>query len=354
MIRVAHLLTTLEIGGRERTAIDLARAGRALGIEPLLITHERASPRRATIDTAGVAHIALDSRAPDFPATLKAILSQHAIDLVHAHGHVTAIHAARIDLPRITTLHVALGNGWRWALPVARALRAMDAFVAVSDDLARRFAPLAGRRAVTIPTGVDLSRFTPAPVRPRASLTVGMLSRLHAVKRHRDAFAAVAALRARGIDVRLLVAGDGPIEADLRALAAADPRVSFVGPVEDSSAFLAQLDAFLLCSDHEGTPLALIEAMASGLPCIATAVGGVPALAEGGGVMLVPRRRPDAIADALAGLRNAGRRRNLARASVRRAQGFSFDRQASRYAEIYRELIVRRAMPATAKRRRAV
>ncbi|WP_157215501.1 glycosyltransferase family 4 protein [Flavisphingomonas formosensis] len=339
MIRVAHLLPTLEIGGRERTAIELARAGAALGIAPLLITHERAPEGRAMLSPGAVPHVALDSRAGDFDARLRAVLESRGTQLVHAHGHVTAIHAAHLPVPRLATLHVAPGMAWRWALPIARALRRMNALAAVSDDLARRFAPLAGRRPLTIATGIDLARYPPAPARRGEGLVIGMLSRLHPVKRHQDALAAVALLRARGIDARLAIAGDGPMEARLRTATRGLPHVELAGPATDSAAFFARIDAFLLCSGHEGMPLALIEAMASGLPCVATAVGGVPDLVGPDGALLVPARRPAALADALAGLHDEERRRTLGEAARRRAQHFSIDRQAMAYAALYRSLV---------------
>ncbi|MCZ4341905.1 glycosyltransferase [Sphingomonadaceae bacterium G21617-S1] len=335
MIRVAHLLPTLEVGGRERTVIDLARAGPASGVEPVIVTHQTPLPGRHLLDASGIARAHIDA-AGQLPALLRA----RRIDLLHVHGHVSAIQAGNVALPTVATLHVALGTGWRWAWPIRRALRRMDALVAVSDDLARRFGRLAGRRPLTIATGVDLARFPAVPIMDREVLTIGMIGRLHPVKRQRDAIEAVDRLRRRGIAVRLVIAGDGPLEPELRARAATMPdSVVLAGAVDDVPALLAGFDIFLLCSAHEGMPVALLEAMAAGLPCIATAVGGIPALADSEGVTLIPARRPAAIERAILDMADQVKRARAGAANRRAAAGYAIDRQARAYARLYQQVL---------------
>jgi len=331
----------MEIGGRERIVADLCRTAPGLGIEPLLVTYDVAPAGSALIETPGVPVIALDRRDPDFRAKLAASLQRERIDVLHAQGHISAALAAGATggVPMLATIHVALGSGWRWLVPIVRGLRAAAALTTVSDDLARRFGRLAGRRIETIPTGVDLARFR-ASGRQRPvgePFTIGIAARLHPVKRHGDALAALRLLQDRGVRCRLLIAGEGPCR-DAISAAARGFDVEMLGPVIDMPDFLHRLDAFLLPSDHEGTPAALLEAMACGLPCIATRVGGIPALLGEAGI-LVERRDPDAIADAVEGLAgDPGARRTLGNRAAELASRHGSDAQAERYARLYRTL----------------
>jgi glycosyltransferase involved in cell wall biosynthesis len=340
LIRGAHLLPTMEIGGRERIVADLCRTAPGLGIEPVLITYDVAPPSSTLIDAPGVPVIALDRRDSGFRAQVGACLKRERIDVLHAQGHISAALVAGVgrDVPMVVTIHVALGSGWRWLLPIVRGLRAADVLTAVSDDLARRFGRLAGRRIETIPTGVDLERFRPAERQAGSPFTIGIAARLHPVKRHRDALAAMRILAARGLQCRLLIAGEGDCRPEIEA-SAKGLDVEMLGAVEDMPAFLHRLDAFLLPSDHEGTPAALLEAMACGLPCIATQVGGMPALLGNAG-LLVPRRDPEAIARAIARLiESPDERRRLGRHAADHASKHGSERQARRYAGLYEQLL---------------
>lgn len=160
MIRVAHLLPNLVIGGRERIVADLCREAPRRGIDPLVIAYDPATdPAGQFAVDAPV--VAIDRRDPGFVRRLHDWLTDARIDVLHAQGHVSAALARRSlgDTPMVATLHIALGTGWRWAVPVARGLRAARAVTAVSGDLARRYRPLAGQPIRTIATGVDLDRF---------------------------------------------------------------------------------------------------------------------------------------------------------------------------------------------------
>ena len=338
MLRVAHLLPNMVTGGRERIVADLCRDAAAHGIAPYVVAYDPATGPARQIQLFDTPFQAIDRRDPAFVPKLRAWLCANRIDVLHAQGHVAAALArpALGTVPMIATLHMALGSGWRWALPIARGLRAAHAVTAVSHDLAARFRLLASRPIVVIPTGVDLKRFPPAgPRTPSAPFTIGIAARLHPIKRHEDAIAALRLLHDRGVRCRLSIAGQGPRAAALAALAAGLD-VVFAGDVADMPAWLAGLDAFLLVSDHEGTPAALLEAMASALPCIASNVGGIPALV-GDAALLVPPRAPRRIADALEGLiRQPALRLHLGTAARARALGHSLHDQNIAYANLYR------------------
>jgi glycosyltransferase involved in cell wall biosynthesis len=338
MIRVAHLLPTMEIGGRERIVADLCRTAPGLGIEPILVTYDPPTPGYTQIDAPDVPAIGLDRRDPAFRDQLRATLVGERIHVLHAQGHISAALAAGATsgVPMLATMHVALGSGWRWLVPVVRGLRAADRLTAVSEDLARRYGWLERRPIKVIPTGVDLARFQPAVGLRDTGMpfTIGIAARLHPVKRLDDAVAAIRILVRRGLSCRLVIAGEGSCRQRIDALSKGCD-VELRGAVTDMPNFLLGLDAFLLPSDHEGTPAALLEAMAMGLPCIATRVGGIPALLGDAGV-LVPRRDPSAIADAIELLMgSASLRAQIGSAAAQRARSHSLEHQARAYADLY-------------------
>ncbi|OGL01419.1 MAG: hypothetical protein A3E31_16510 [Candidatus Rokubacteria bacterium RIFCSPHIGHO2_12_FULL_73_22] len=139
---------------------------------------------------------------------------------------------------------------------------------------------------------------------------------------------------------RVLLVGDGPeraaLEARARALGVA-ARLHVTGATPEVAAHLAAADVLAAPSRNEGMGRALVEAMALGLPVVATAVGGIPAVVEDGGCgRLVPPGDADALAAALAGLgRDARLRETLGRAAVVRAEAFSSEVALARMRAVY-------------------
>jgi glycosyltransferase involved in cell wall biosynthesis len=138
---------------------------------------------------------------------------------------------------------------------------------------------------------------------PRARIKVLSVGRLSREKGHADLLEAFARAAARLFGLDLVLVGDGPerehLEAQARRLGIAHC-VRFVGHVPDPRPWYADADLFVLPSHSEGSPNALLEAMAASLPVIATHVGGVPELVTDGLTgRLVPSRSPDALADAI-------------------------------------------------------
>lgn len=175
-------------------------------------------------------------------------------------------------------------------------------------------------------------------------LTVG---RLQTEKRFGILLAAMTRLQGDLAHTVLLIAGAGPLDADLRAQAAAlglAQRVRFLGEREDVPALLALADVFVLPSAWEGMPNAVMEAMASGCPVVATRIDGiVELLPDASYGWLVEPDRPDQLAAALAeslanrpeALRRAGRAR------ARAVETFSVERMVERYEALFDELAAR-------------
>jgi glycosyltransferase involved in cell wall biosynthesis len=171
---------------------------------------------------------------------------------------------------------------------------------------------IAPGRIVAIPTGVDTDRFSPSTddsdLRGRLGLEsrnvvavcIGRLDRLKGHDTLVDAFARVAAARPH---VHLLLVGEGAERNAIEARAAASgigDRVHWAGSVADVRPYLRAADLFVLASDAEGTPGAVLEAMAMGLPVVATCIGGTPeAVADGETGLLVAPRDSAALAAAM-------------------------------------------------------
>jgi glycosyltransferase involved in cell wall biosynthesis len=193
---------------------------------------------------------------------------------------------------------------------VARALAEADAITAVSQVTAARAAALArvpSERIRVIPNGIDYGYWSEpvAPItRAEPSHVVLSVGRLDPVKGHDVLLHAFARVLPDVPPARLVIVGAGGFRGTLERLASAlgiAARVTFAGelPAADVRAQMAGARVFVLPSRSEGLPLAPLEAMAAGLPVVATRVGGVPeAIAPGSGV-LVPAEDPAALAGAL-------------------------------------------------------
>jgi glycosyltransferase involved in cell wall biosynthesis len=181
------------------------------------------------------------------------------------------------------------------------------------------------------PVGVDLSRFaSPARRYDRAPVTVAAIGALRKEKNFGRLIAAFGRAD-EGKRARLMIYGDGPQEDALRGLAAqsaAADRLSLAGPTTAPQAALAEADIFALSSDTEQTPISLIEAMASGLPAVATDVGDIRAMVSPANAAFVAAAGDDdAYVAALAALiEDADLRERLGRANL--AKSAEFDERA--------------------------
>lgn len=342
-MRVAHILPNMAIGGRERMVAELCHHARGQGIEPTLIAYDPLDEGVAQI-ACDAEVIQLDRRRGGFARDLRKALA--GFDVVHAQGHISAHYVRQSGFAGRTmaTLHIGMEQSWRWLLSIRRGLRAMDHLTAVSEPMAELYARISARKIETIANGISLDRFAARPARlPAANepFRFVMLSRLHPVKRHIDAIAATDYLIAAGRDVELVIAGEGPMLGRLNEIADSRPYVRIVGAIEDPASFLARHHAMLLCSDHEGLPLSLIEAMAGGLPVVASNVGGI-ADAAGEAALLVPPRDPGLTSFAMMRLLSDQKLwLALSQAGRARAETFDSAHVADHYAALYNRLLMR-------------
>lgn len=255
-------------------------------------------------------------------------------DILHSHlvhaNLLGRIVGRAVGVPvQVSSIHnERFDHGWEY-----RALRATDFLSAVDVCIGRQVAVamleagVAGPRKVrVVPNGVDTSRFHPAPMDREPSWSAwgfaeerwvfGFVGRLEPQKDVPNLLAAARVLQDRGASVGFVVIGDGSSRRALEAEAASlqvETTVHFAGSLEAVPEALRSLDALMLPSAWEGLPLALLEAMSTGLPVVATRVGAVPDLVRDGvGGVLVPPSDPRALAEAVMALvSDPGRARRM-------------------------------------------
>jgi glycosyltransferase involved in cell wall biosynthesis len=369
-IRVHALINELGFGGAETMLVDLAAGAPELGLE-LAVSYLHAGESQATAErlrAQGVDPVLIPFRRLANVAGHRAVRARFAAtrpDVIHTHLRtadiVGGLAARSLGVPALCTLH-----GFDWdpgvtglrsargragsALATLARRRLTRRVVAPSDALARGWLEHAGDEPGHVVTIHSASSRAPRPgagAAARAGLGVApeefvvlMLSWLHPLKGHAAAIQAAGRLAAGGEAVRLVVVGPGPEEERLRALARdTAPDTAFTGYRDDVMELLDAADLLLHPSRMEGLPITLLEAMAAGVPIVATRVGGIPELVEDGvsGVLLDAPASPVAIAAAIVRVRaDAEVRGRLARvARDRFEERFSAGAWGRRMRDLY-------------------
>jgi glycosyltransferase involved in cell wall biosynthesis len=305
-LRIAHVLSSFDMGGQERVALDLATLQRAAGHRVLAISLAAApdGPMASLFRAADVRTESVARRGPSFDPTLAVRIAKYlwrdGVEVAHTHNPQALVYgspaAALAGAACVHTKHGINPDPSRRMWLRRAASKMVDAYVAVTPALARvamTNQECAPTQLHVIPNGIDTQRFSPdlaARGRIRAELgipedawVVGTVGRLAAEKNQALLIDAIAPI----LDPRrhLVIVGEGPEREALAARASATWRskfVHFTGARTDVESLLAAFDLFALTSESEGLPLVLLEAMAMGLPVLATAVGGVPDLVEDG------------------------------------------------------------------------
>jgi glycosyltransferase involved in cell wall biosynthesis len=232
-----------------------------------------------------------------------------------------------------------------------------DAHLAVSEAVRRSVPAFLGRRLETVVHGIDLERLrSAAAARDDArhelgiapdELLVGTIGNLRPQKRYPDLVRAARLVVDEGLPVRFAVAGVVPPDADvaeLRDELALGDAFRFLGYVEDAGRFLAACDLFVLASAFEGLAVSMMEALAMGLPVVATDVPGIrDELRNGEEGVLVPVGRPDRLARAIVALlRDPRRREEMSANALAGSARFDITAAIRRIERIYRDIVPNR------------
>lgn len=364
-MRILHVITTLSRGGAENQLVGLVSLQRAAGHEVKVAYMVLEGYWRRPLEAMGVEVVDLRARFKADPAAawrLRRLIFSFSPTLINAHMQPAEL-CARLALlgtpagspPLIITRH-NLNPFWRlpgegpvgrWAAGRASGIIGVSESVKALCD--RNGCAAAAGKATSIHNAIDAAEFAAvdgaaiAAVRAQwgakpGDYVVGTAARLLPLKAVDVLLRGFAGYLPRArLQAKLVIAGAGPLEYELKQLASSlklAERVVFAGFREDMPAVMGSFDVFALASLREPFGMVVVEAMAAGKPVVATNAGGVPELVDDGATgILIPPKRPDAVTQALIRLEDASLRERLGAAGRRKAQ-----------AEYGRETMFRRTM----------
>jgi glycosyltransferase involved in cell wall biosynthesis len=349
-VKILRVIARLNIGGPARHVVLLDRGLRGRGHDTRLV-HGSLAPGEASLE-----HLAVESGLPTTKirelgrrispvgdlrafAQLLRLVFREAPDVIHTHtakaGTLGRLAACLFNITRprrrrclvVHTFHGHVLTGYfrpttNLAIRLAeRTLAKMtDRVVTISpaqrDDIVNRFRVAVASRTTMIPLGLDLAplaRLDAAAPQlrgqlgiPRRAPVIGYVGRFVPIKDLATLIGAFAQVVQHVPDAVLLMVGDGPVRSELESLVATlnlQRQVHFLGWIEELAPLYATIDICALSSLNEGTPVALIEAMAAAKAVVATRVGGIADVVEHERTgLLVPSGDPEALADAIARL----------------------------------------------------
>lgn len=367
-LQICHVLHTLSPGGAQDLLRHLAAAGPGTGLE-LSVLALTPAPNPALVSALAGAGVPVEVLAtggrldPRRVTGLAAALRAARPDVVHTHGKHADVLAGAVargqGRPVVSTLHLieeVEGALPRLGVAVSAAVRGAVAARTITVSEAQRrwylsaFPRLDPRRVVTVTNGVgDVRAVPPADrVAVRASLGAGpddvlvvSLGMMRADRGHAHLVAAARLLG--GTEVVVALVGDGPERDRLEAQAgsAVGAPVHFAGYRTDVDAVLRAADLVVQPSLADAFPTALLQALAAGVPVVASAVGGIGEIVVPEVGELVPAADPAALAQALRRLAadRAGRHELSAAARERYEREFTAQAWAARLADIYRQVL---------------
>jgi glycosyltransferase involved in cell wall biosynthesis len=313
-MRIVQFVNNLDTGGLERLVVDLARCQLAEGHQPTIycLTH----PGRLAAEATGMGICIRSfekSSGPQLSTVWRIVkeLRRDRPDVLHTHNHL--VHHYGVVAGRLAGVPVIVNTRHRseyhFVNEPSGSQVTTESKDKKSDLIFRATLPWVGRvvliseatrqffiqhrgvpkaKTCVILNGAHLERFLNVPAHPGSALPrvrFGIAARLVAEKDHFTLLRALVTVAAQVPGAELQIAGDGPLRDRLIGFAQElnlANRVTFLGTLSDTERFLSQLDIFVLSSLNEGLPVALLEAMASGLPVVATRTGGVEEAAVDG------------------------------------------------------------------------
>jgi len=360
-MNVLQVVLTLNIGGLERFLLEFV-SNLPKDIQSTIVCLEKKGALGGKFGDVPVIEL---NKPPGIHLSvayqLAKIIRGQKIDIVHTHNPAPHFYGSLAGfLTRTPVLHTKHGRNRpedHGELALAKiSNRLTDIIVAVSDDAADLCAVLehADRSKIRrIYNGIDLARFAGRVTRkerllrlgvPDGCVTAGMVGRICKDKDHETLIKSLDYIDCGPSNFRLLIIGDGPLRGEIESLVASrgvGEYVIFTGMRDDIPALLSELDFCILSTNTEGHSITLLEAMAAGLPCIATAVGGNPEVVEDGVTgFLVPHRNPQALAEKISFMvLNSESARVMGEAGRKRVkERFNILQTVKQYMDLYQTL----------------
>ncbi len=366
MGRILHLISTAGPGGAETVFLNIVDSLDRSRWESIPVVPEMdwMTERLLELGHAPILDTCRGLTDLGFWRRLARLIREESVDVIHAHLFGPTVEASLIGtltgIPVVCTLHGKgdLSPNERFRSAKFRLInRGAARVVFVSESLRRYFleqGPLDPAITAMIPNGIDFSRFEHDSIRTRRDLDipegrfiVGAVGNLRPVKRYDVLLEAAARLREQSPDYFFVIVGQAPADLHAELLALRDSldlkeHVRFVGFQEEVEKYLSTFDLFALSSDSEGFSIATVQAMAAGLPIVATRCGGPEEILEDGRTgTLVPTGAPAAIAAAVDRLRlDPAARKALGQAARADAERrFSLAAQVASYEALYERVM---------------
>lgn len=364
MLRIAHVALQLDTGGLERLLIEFARHADRSRFELRFVCLSSRGSVADDIESFGWPVTTLNEPPgirPGMPFRLSKIFRDWDADVVHTHNTKPLLYAGLAgQIARVPAI-VHTSHGSRYGasradtLVFVNACRMVDRVVCVSRDIEerRRAEGIPAKKVQTIWNGIDVAKF--AYHGPNLNGPAVLVARLRPEKDVPTLLRAVSMITAQHPDFRLEIAGDGECAAEWRVQAdqmGLSGHVEFLGDVRDVSGLLRRARMLVCSSVIEGLSVSLLEAMATGVPIVATRVGGnVEVVMDGETGLLVPPGDAGQLAAAMMRIWSdpeLGRRMGQVGRS-RVESNFDVRKMVMSYESIYEQLVTRsdscRAVP---------
>ena len=328
-IKILHLTKGTELYGAQRVILNLAENINSENFEALIATLVNNRHGQGTfveeIENRGEKAITIKCRKRiDIPAlqALITILKNQHIDILHCHelkSRLYGLIAARArNIPVVTTHH-----NWTGANRLVKIFECLDALyirffdriIAVSEELKLSMLKfkIPAKRITVILNGINLKEFQGdqkdiTSLRKKIGIKVGEkiignVGRLSVEKGHKLFLTTAELIKKEYPAIQFVIVGNGPLEGELKILVdklGLKENVFFTGFCQDVQQIYSIMDIYLSTSVVEGTPMAMMEAMAMGVPVVATKVGGVSGLLQQNqGGILLDNNEPEKIADSV-------------------------------------------------------
>lgn len=353
-MKIMQVIPYFCFGGAETMCENLCYAQKALGHDVVAVSlYNEHTPIAQRMEAAGIRILYLDKKLGmdvSMVPKLARIMQQEKPDVVHTHLDVIKYAVAAAKLCGVKTcVHTVHNVAEKEAEGLSQKINRVyyklgwSKPVALSPEVQRTICQIYGLPENCVPVvynGIDLGKCIPKQKYTNTgSIEFLHIGRFNEQKNHAGLLHAFRMLLERIPDCKLCLIGDGELRPEMEQLVeklGIQNAVVFQGSQSNVHPFLNQADAFLLPSNYEGMPMTIIEAMATGLPIVATRVGGVPDMVEDGiSALLVPCEEEAVCAACERLATDATLREKLGKAAKDRSPMFSASQMATRYCELY-------------------